>query len=90
MQFSKYSLQLEIRKRKTIRSIIYEVCGVLWKILSVVYVSEPTLPELITTADDFWQTLNIGAIDGKHMALTNPPNAGPQFFNYEKFHSIVL
>lgn len=32
----------------------------------------------------------LGAVDGKHVAITPPPGAGSYFYNYKKFNSQVL
>ena len=37
---------------------------------------------------NFYNTLR--ATDGKHVAIGCPPKAGPTYYNYKQFHSIIL
>lgn len=78
----------------TTRGIILETCNVLVEALQSEYVKCPSKEDWIQIEKGFsnvWNLPNcIGAIDGKHIQIQAPPNSGTQFFNYKKYHSIVL
>lgn len=48
----------------------------------------------IQVANDYnfkWQLPNcLGAFDGKHIAIKIPPGSGSEYFNYKRYHSIIL
>ena len=72
---------------ETIRSIIYETCGIIWDVLMPIYLSEPTESEWKGIAKEFesiWNLPNcVASIDGKHINIKCPRNAGSEYFNYK-------
>ncbi|XP_071638920.1 uncharacterized protein [Temnothorax longispinosus] len=79
----------------TASNIIEETCDAIWNCLQ-----KEVLPSCLNAdnwlniAGDFETKWNfnhcIGAIDGKHVLLQCPDNAGSAYFNYKHSHSIVL
>ncbi len=79
----------------TISGIIPQVCEALINEFGPeVMPQEITVDDYKDIADGFeklWNFPNVmGAIDGKHVPITCPKNGGSHFFNYKKFHSIIL
>lgn len=61
----------------------------------ILHVQSPsTEEEWREVSEGFEQQWNfpncLGAIDGKHVVMTAPPNSGSVYFNYKHTHSIVL
>lgn len=79
---------------RTVSRIVENVCHAIWNNLQQMYMSVPIETEWKEIAENFmnkWQFPHcLGAVDGKHISIKCPPNAGSQFFNYKHFHSIVL
>jgi hypothetical protein len=78
----------------TIQKITNAVCKAIWLKLGPIYMKPPTKNQWNVIARDFWVQWGmpncIGAIDGKHVKCLCPDNAGSMYFNYLKFHSLVL
>ena len=80
----------------TIGRLVPETCNVLWTVLSEKgYLKAPNTPDewrkISNKFEQRWNFPNcVGAIDGKHVIIQSPPRAGSMFYNYKKFHSIVL
>ncbi|XP_020298676.1 uncharacterized protein LOC109862917 [Pseudomyrmex gracilis] len=75
----------------TISHILGETCDAIWNCIHQNLIPpSKTTEEWLHLAKEFeekWDCNHcIGAIDGKHC----PPNAGSSYFNYKKYHSIVL
>ncbi|XP_037810625.1 protein ALP1-like [Lucilia sericata] len=92
---SRQYLSLTFKMSVTVvRRIVLETCEVIWNELSGIYLSLPNTYEWERIAEDFknmWNLPNcVGAIDGKHVAITCPPHSGSNYYNYKGTYSIVL
>ncbi|XP_060855543.1 uncharacterized protein LOC132933247 [Metopolophium dirhodum] len=78
----------------TVRQIVVEVCDAIWTKLGPIVMPQPTEMFWKRVAERYntlWNFPNcIGAIDGKHINIQCPINAGSTFYNYKGSHSIVL
>ena len=80
----------------SIGRIVKETCPAIWDALCEKgFLKVPNdAMKWKDVADEFerkWNFPNcLGAIDGKHVMIQAPPRSGSTFFNYKKFHSIVL
>lgn len=80
--------------RLTVSTIVYETCKAIWYQLSPIHMPKPTEEILRSSMNDYykmWQFPNcVGAIDGKHCRIRQPPQTGSAFHNYKHYFSIVL
>ncbi|XP_073509699.1 uncharacterized protein [Phyllobates terribilis] len=89
------SLHLQFRVGKsTISRIVRCTCTVIWQKLQPIVMPSPTEETWLQVAAGFQTVANfpncIGAVDGKHVRVQQPPRSGSRFFNYKKFFSVVL
>ena len=81
--------------QSTVCDIIGNTCEAIWETLSSEFVPAPkNSDEWRKICDGFSSLWNfphcVGAIDGKHIMIQAPANAGSQYYNYKGTHSIVL
>ena len=81
--------------RGTISKLIRETCDGIWEALSKTYLSPPnSTEEWIRIGKEFEEEWNfpncLGAVDGKHIMIECPHNAGSATFHYKNYHSLVL
>ena len=78
----------------TVHRIIKETCDAIWDVLKeemLPVLNQDTWKEIETGFKNRWGFPNcLGALDGKHIMIRKPFNAGSLFFNYKGYHSIVL
>ena len=90
------SLQYGFRvAHNTVSQVVPETCQAILEELEGDFMSMPRTPEeWKVVANGFARRWNffhvVGAIDGKHVAIRCPPNHGSFYYNYKKFHSVVL
>ncbi|CAH1979298.1 unnamed protein product [Acanthoscelides obtectus] len=75
--------------------IIPEKCRAIYNCLRKKYLCFPSKEEeWLKVAEGFnnmWQFENcLGAVDGKHIAIKQPPGSGSYYYNYKGFFSVVL
>ena len=75
--------------------IVKEVCSAIKKHIVPQYVKTPSSVEerlrITNNFEERWNFPNcLGAIDGKHVVMQSPANAGSQYFNYKRTRYIVL
>ena len=81
--------------RATVSKIVREGCTAIWQALSSTYLKPPTTEAAWQEiAEEFHSQWNlpqvIGALDGKHICIECPKNAGSDYYKYKGFHSINL
>lgn len=81
--------------KSTVSKIVKETCEGIWMALKDVYLKAPSKTEdWMKISKEFEKNWNfpncLGALDGKHVSIVCPRNAGSGFYNYKHFHSIVL
>lgn len=78
----------------TVRNIVNDVCDAIWRRLGSVVMPQPTEEIWKNSAakyKELWNFPNcVAALDGKHITIQCPINAGSAFYNYKGTHSIVL
>ncbi|XP_069588363.1 uncharacterized protein [Ranitomeya imitator] len=89
------SLHLQFRVGKSIISkIVRRACNVIWQKLQSIVMPSPTEETWLQVAAGFHSVASfsncIGAVDGKHVRVQQPPRSGSHFFNYKKYFSVVL
>lgn len=77
-----------------VSKIVKEVLESIKHRMLSIYIPKPTKESMQRNAEDYYTMWNFpnccGAIDGKHIRIRCPDNAGSLFFNYKTFHSIIL
>ena len=78
----------------TVCDIIGNTCEAIWETLSSEFVPAPKNSDewrkSVMVLVVFGISHTVGAIDGKHIMIQAPVNAGSQYYNYKGTHSIVL
>ena len=91
-----HSLSFAFRvPHNTISQIIKDVCQAIIDEYANEVVDTPTSPDdwklVVRNFSSRWNFDHcLGALDGKHVAITKPNNSGSEYFNYKGFFSIIL
>ncbi|CAK1582547.1 unnamed protein product [Parnassius mnemosyne] len=79
---------------RAISGAVLDTCNTLIYVLQDYLKTPSTQQEWREVADDFGRIHGfptcLGSLDGKHVGIIMPKNAGSRYFNYKGFHSIIL
>lgn len=83
------------RGHSTVNDVVRETCDAIWDVLGPLYLKTPEVEDWERISQEFWEQWNFpncfGALDGKHVDVVCPPNAGSlSYCNYKGHHSQVL
>ncbi|XP_069802762.1 uncharacterized protein [Dendropsophus ebraccatus] len=89
------SLHLLFRVGKSaISGIVRCTCSAIWQKLQPKVMTRPSEERWLQVAAGFQTVANypncLGAVDGKHVRVKQPPHSGSRFFNYKKYFSVIL
>lgn len=89
------SLHYQFRIGKsTIALPVRDTCKAIWDLLHDEFIPHCTTQQWHQIAKKFQEVSNfpncIGAVDGKHIRIKKPTGSGSQYFNYNKYCSILL
>jgi hypothetical protein len=80
--------------KTTARNIFHETVRVIWEHLHPEYMPRLSADKFAEVSQGFkgrWNFPNcLGAIDGKHIKIVPPARSGSLYYNYKRYHSIVL
>ena len=81
--------------KSTVCQIVRQTCQGIWNALNEKYLTAPTkASEWKNISEEYFEEWNfphcLGALDGKHVAIDCPRNAGSEYYNYKHYHSMVL
>ncbi|KAM7281399.1 protein ANTAGONIST OF LIKE HETEROCHROMATIN PROTEIN 1-like [Ixodes scapularis] len=72
---------------ETARQAVHVTCRALWERLHQPFMKPPTEAEWVEIAEGFRRRRQfpncLGAVDGKHVAITCPKDSGSVFYNYK-------
>jgi hypothetical protein len=81
--------------KSSLSNAVPEVCAAILEEYEAEVLRCPnTVPEWLQVAHQFQTRWNVphavGALDGKHVRIKNPPKGGSQYYNYKGYFSMVL
>ncbi|XP_053691462.1 uncharacterized protein LOC128739978 [Sabethes cyaneus] len=92
--FERYSASTYRISKASSSNIIRQTCQIIYEELAKTEFMTYTSENWTRVAEQFKQKWNmpncLGSLDGKHIRIKRPANAGSLYYNYKRYHSIIL